>query len=456
MTRARTATIAANRFGLGARPRELEAIGHDPKGWLLAQVERPAAPSATALPSSRDILQSLQEARIEKTQDVEGAQAMLRASADTFRAQAMAAIRRAVDAEDSFHERLVRFWSNHFAVSADKAQTVALAATLEYEAIRPNVSGRFADLLLAVERHPAMLLYLDNQRSVGPRSPAARFAARRRERAESPGLNENLAREILELHTLGVEGGYTQADVTAFAGVLTGWSVGGGPGRLAEGEPGTFEFRELIHEPGDKVILGRRYREDGIGEGERVLSDLARHPATADFIAVKLARHFVSDDPPAAMAARLATVFRDSDGDLPQLYAALIDSPEAWQAQAAKFKTPQEYVISSLRAFGFAPQREAALLGSLELLGQRPYTPGSPAGWPDTARHWLNPSALMARIEWAQAVSRRVAGFVDPIGVMESTIAAMASDATLHAVAAAESAEQGLTLLLASPEFQRR
>ncbi len=196
---------------------------------------------------------------------------------------------------------------------------LGLAGAFEREAIRPHVLGNFTDLLLAVEQHPAMLLYLDNYLSVGPGSRLARMAARRQTERKI-GINENLAREILELHTLGVNGGYTQQDVTTFAQVLTGWSIGGNFGRLQDGEPGQFTFREALHEPGAKTVLGKRYSEDGESEGKAVLRDVAAKPATATFIATKLARHFIADEPPPAAVEKLAKSFTKSHGDLPTVY----------------------------------------------------------------------------------------------------------------------------------------
>jgi uncharacterized protein (DUF1800 family) len=244
-----------------------------------------------------------------------------------YRAQVLARTISAVLTQRPFAERLVHFWGNHFAISADKGIVLGLAGTLENEAIRPRVNGRFVDLLTAVEQHPAMIAFLDNQYSVGPNSRAARFLEMRNT-GRQLGINENLAREILELHTLGVNGGYTQTDVTTFAKVITGWSIGGGKGRLAGGVPGRFFFRENVHEPGAKSFLGKTYAEEGQAQGEAVLADLARHPATANFIATKLVRHFIADDPPPAAVARVAHAFTKSGGDLPQVYAALIEAPK--------------------------------------------------------------------------------------------------------------------------------
>ncbi len=257
--------------------------------------------------------------------------------------EATARLSQAVQTDRPFVERLTHFWTNHFAVSIDKVAVLGIAGAFEREAIRPNVLGNFTDLLLAVERHPAMLLYLDNHLSVGLNSRAAQAVGRRRSKSNVPrqlGLNENLAREILELHTLGVNGGYTQQDVTTFAEVITGWSIGGDSGRAPkrlrgdDGEPGKFLFRPTIHEPGAKTVLGKRYAESDEKQGEAVLRDVAKMPATATFIATKLARHFIADDPPPGAVEALAKSFTKSRGDLPSVYRTLIE-PEGRMVAAA-------------------------------------------------------------------------------------------------------------------------
>ena len=380
-----------------------------------------------------------------------------------YRAQVLARVQSAAATDRPFAERLVHFWSNHFAVSADKGVVYGLAGTLENEAIRAHVNGRFLDLLTAVEQHPAMIAFLDNQYSVGQDSEAAqkaRRAAARRFAAATPkrqfGINENLAREILELHTLGVNGGYSQADVTSFAQIITGWSIGGGNGRLAGGAPGQFYFRDNLHEPGAKTFLGTTYRQTGQAQGEAVLADLSRHPATARFIATKLVRHFIADEPPAAAVERVAAAFLKSGGDLPRVYAALIDAPEAWQSEARKFKTPQEFVFSSLRALHVSPQKPQEVIRSFELLGQRQYAPGSPAGWPDNAKSWDGSDALMHRVLWATRFADTFDRGADPIELAASSLGAYARPETLTALRRAASSGQALALLLMSPEFQRR
>jgi uncharacterized protein (DUF1800 family) len=309
-----------------------------------------------------------------------------------------------------------------------------------------------------------MILYLDNQTSMGASSPAANFV--RRNRGRELGMNENLAREILELHTLGVDGGYGQADVVELAKVLTGWSIGGelglvgGRGPLARfggdaGAPGEFHFRTLMHEPGDKTVLGKRYQEQGAEEGEAVLRALALHPKTASHIATKLARHFVADEPPPALVERLADTYLGNDGDLPSVYRALIEAPECWREPNAKFKTPHDFVLSAYRALDVAPNDLQPITAFLTQAGQRPYAPGSPAGWPDTAANWNGGDALIKRIELAAAAGRRVGERIDPLARAGEVLGALGEHTTM-AIREANDRAQGFALLLASPEFMRR
>ncbi len=270
----------------------------------------------------------------------------------------------------------------------------------------------------------------------------ARSAGERRGR----GLNENLGRELMELHTLGVGGGYTQKDVTELARILSGWSIG---------EDGTFLFRPRAHEPGEKVLLGVRYPEAGMEEGEHALDALARHSATARHVAVQLARHMVADSPPPALVDRLARVFSETDGDLGAVTRTLVTSDEVWQADASKVKSPNELVVSALRALSF-DLPDDALLASLGLLGQRPFAAPSPAGWPDTAADWLASDALLQRSWWAVSLGRRAGGNVDARKALETTFGQSADPALGQAVARAPSAAEATAMLVASPAFQRR
>ncbi|MFT3752582.1 MAG: DUF1800 family protein [Paludibacter sp.] len=464
------AVIAANRFGLGARPGELRQAQSDPRGWLKTQLQgaRALPPSIKALAPATQVFQeqveALKERRAAQQAAAEGT-AVARPQAgnrrnvilDHYLSQVAARYRLAVQSDESFRERLVHFWSNHFAVSMDKNVVAALAGTLENEAIRPNLHLGFHDLLLAADSHPAMILYLDNQASTGPNSQLAQQVRRRAKQERKVDINENLAREILELHTLGVAGGYTQMDVTSFAKVLSGWSIGGDQGRLLNGgTPGQFVFREALHEPGKQTVLGKAYRQDGIEQPRAVLRDLARHPATAQHIATKLVRHFVADEPPAAAVAKVSQVFRDSDGHLPTVHAAVVDCAEAWASSPRKFKTPHDFVVSTFRALDYVPERPAQMLAPFELLGQRPWTPGSPAGWDDLAGRWDGADALMKRIEWATQIGQRVGVRQSPLSLAEQSLGAALNEHTRMALAGAADAAQGLTLWLVSPEFQRR
>ena len=300
-----------------------------------------------------------------------------------------------------------------------------------------------------------MLLYLDNHLSVGPHSQAA-ARLERRDSERRLGVNENLAREILELHTLGVGGGYTQADVTTFAEVLTGWSIGDLRGRFPGGEPGRFLFRAEVHEPGAKVLLNTRYADTGFGQGIAVMNDLARQPATARFIATKLARHFIADEPPPAAVTRLEGAFTASEGDLPTLYRALIESREAWSVPLPKYKTPNDYITSAYRGLELPVEAGKGPLAPFELLGQRNWQPGSPAGWPDRSADWDGASALMKRIEWADALGARLGSRLDAQELAPALLGANLTAATRTAVARATSGPQAVTLLLAAPEFMRR
>ena len=460
--------IAANRFGLGARPGEFGKIDQDPKSWLVDQLQGPSRlPSELAdLPPSSQILVEVQQVREMRRNDKardddQPAPDVVQRFGSVVRKhylkQTEARFRVTTGTDYPFHERLVHFWSNHFAVSADKQPVSALAGAFENEAIRPNIGGSFYDLLLAVEKHPAMIVYLDNQRSIGPGSKTGKRANRWGSNKEV-GLNENLAREILELHTLGVDGGYTQEDVTTFAKVITGWSIGGGGpnNRFAEGTPGEFEFRESIHEPGNHVVLGKTYRQSGVRQGEAVLRDLSRHPATARHIATKLATHFASDDPPPSLVERLETVFLRSEGSLSALHEELVFAAEPWQQTFGKYKTPKDFVVSAFRAFDRTPEDGRTVVGALDLMGQTPYRPGSPAGWPDTADHWGGADALYKRIEWSNTVARLAGSRVNPLALGEDVLGPALGEHSRTAIARAENAEQGLTLLLMSPEFQRR
>ena len=463
------ALIAATRFGFAARAGDLAVIGRDPRGWALAQLgHRPAAlagklpSSATMVVAEFEMRRERREAKGERAEnggrrfadsgprqdapqrDETGAN---RAFNERVKAVYLAEIGARMDAaatsDAPLLERLTHFWSNHFTVSILRPAIRGFAAAFEREAIRPNVTGRFVDLALAVARHPAMLLYLDNAMSIGPDS----MVGQRRDK----GLNENLGRELLELHTLGVDGGYTQKDVEALARILTGWSVA----QLQDPDPGSFMFRARIHEPGNKVLLGRSFAENGEGEAEQAIQFLAYHPATATHIATKLARHFIADDPPKDSVERIARVFRDSGGDLRQVTAAVVKEDAAWQTPFAKLRTPTEMVIAAARVTGFTPPPEM-LVGGLKQLDQMPFFAPSPAGWPDAAANWISPEAVLRRAQWCETFAARMADPPDPVELANAAFGDALPDETLQAIRRAPSRRTGVALLLASPQFQRR
>jgi uncharacterized protein (DUF1800 family) len=318
-----------------------------------------------------------------------------------------------------------------------------MAGGYEREAIRPYVLGRFADMLQAAEGHPAMLLYLNNALSIGPNS----VAGINRDR----GLNENLAREILELHTLGVRTVYSQTDVIGFAKILTGWTI-----RETVSDPdhgGEFVFLRRAHEPGSQTVIGRDYPDNGVEQGRAVLADLARHPATARNIATKLARHFVADEPPPALVDRLASRFLDTDGDLKEVARVLVAAPEAWATEQAKIKRPAEWVVAALRATGQNGEI-GRIVGGLNLLGEPLWRPPSPKGFPDDTAAWL--AGLAQRLDIANTFAQRTADRLDPPAIAEAAIGPLASPETRRAIASAESKPQALTMLLMAPEFLRR
>jgi len=494
-----TAAIALNRFGLGARADE--APPANPKNWLLGQFDAyqpmPAAWAAqpTSLAIAADLADERQQAMANaatnatasganagsapnlasNTDDARKAarqaanKAQRMETRDTYRAAVNARVASALTTPAPFVERLVHFWSNHFAVSIDKGRVAPFAGAFEAEAIRPYVLGRFEDMLVAVERHPAMQLFLDQTRSVGPDSVAALRAAQRNPNRK-PGLNENLAREIMELHTLGVRSGYTQDDVTEFARAMTGWSIAAAQGPQANNAsnannagtapPGAFMFRPQLHEPGTRTIMGRRYDQPGEGQTLAVLHDLSSAPATATHIATKLARHFVADNPPPDVVDQLATVFMRSRGDLPTVYRALIDSDAAWSPVAVKFKSPWEWTVSSMRGLGVHNLNDGAntvqMAPVLTQLGQQVWRPGSPAGYDDIAASWAAPDALVRRVEIAQRFAARVGDRLDARSLGQTLTAGSLSQPTQLAVSRAESASTALALLLVSPDFQRR
>jgi uncharacterized protein (DUF1800 family) len=462
------AVLALHRFGMGPRPGSIAAIEADPRGALIAELERPPAGliAASALPSSAIAFRTVADANAkrqaqlivakraqEKAQRMAMApstsEAVLKEGAEVadpgrqfYLDEAKIRIEAALDAEIGLTERLVWFWSNHFCISADKIQS--MSGAYEREAIRPHVLGRFADMLLAVEGHPAMLFYLDNWVSMGPNSIAGINRSR--------GLDENLARETLELHTLGVRSGYTQDDVIAFANVLTGWTLVP-PGDNPE-HGGEFIFNPRLHEPGAQKVLGKSYEDETVEQGRAVLRDLAGHPATATHVASKLARHFIADTPPPALVERMTKVFVDTEGDLKEVAKAMVLSDEAWTQPVSKLKRPSEWVVGMVRAAGSTKTNAKRFTDGQALLGEPLWRPPSPKGFPDDEASWID--GVGRRLDIANNFAERVSERADPQDVVENVLGSCVSSEVMQAVGRAESRQQALALLFMSPEFQRR
>ena len=436
-----SATIALNRFGLGARPGEAASIA-DPRRWLLDQLTAPPAPlpHEAALPDSAAVARDVLAFR------------SMSGKAKRMAARAYGRDRVQADREAWWTSRLItpapffhRWWAffgNHFTVSAAKRTVSPFWGVYQRDALRPHVLGRFEDLVLAAVQHPAMILYLDNQRSVGPRS---RAGTRR-----GAGRNENLAREILELHTLGVSGGYTQDDIQGLARVLTGWSVA----RSADGLSGAgFQFWQRAHEPGSKRVLGEDVGE-GRAAGEALLRRMANHPSTRRFVCHKLAVHFVRDVPPKRLVRAMEQAWQASGGTLTEVGKALVSHPDAWDPTLGKVKSPQDLVASLGRAVGATDGATAAQWA--QRLGQPEHAAPSPAGWSDTAHDWLGAETTLSRIDAAtKAAQARRDPPLDPAALGPDLLGA-AYGGRLAAEINASDARIGAILLFASPAFQRR
>jgi uncharacterized protein (DUF1800 family) len=483
----RDAALALHRFGFGPRPGSIAAVTSDPRGALLSELDRPnvgQVPNTGLMTGGqisrvtfefnqeRQAKQRLEERRkeaakqeaakraaevaasdnaeMEKSMEAKSMEAAAPAAPpnpppqtpmrENFIREAKAHYDAAMNAEIGFVERLVWFWSNHFCVNADGT---VQAGAYEREAIRPHVLGRFVDMLLAAESHPAMLVYLDNIQSTGPNSVAGINQNR--------GLNENLAREILELHTLGVRTVYTQEDVTSFAKVITGWTLLTTATNPHNG--GEFLYHPRMHEPGAQTVLGKSYRDTGVEQGRAVLTDLARHPATAKHIATKLARHFIADEPPPALVERLTQRFIETEGDLWQVSKALLGAPESWLPERAKIKRPSEWLVAMRRAAGLGGLPGPILQGT-NRLGEPLWRPPAPKGFSDHNDAWLD--GLAHRLDTANAFAQNTAERLDPNVVMETGLGPLASPETRQAVARAENKAQALTFIIMAPEFQRR
>ncbi|WGI21138.1 DUF1800 domain-containing protein [Amylibacter sp. IMCC11727] len=453
------ATKAAFRFGYGFAAGEADVRDVDA---LLRQVtEADAGIAAYAGPSFADRAQLMRDylkhKRAAKKGDA-GAKPLLRASNKERNALRAADMRRvfgrALYAGQGFRERLVFFWADHFTVVPKSRLEQTVWGSYQEEAIRPHVNGSFGDMLVAAATHPSMLLFLDQVRSIGPNSKAAKNGKKRR---KVKGLNENLAREVMELHTLGVGGAYSQTDVRQAAELLTG---------LVVGEDGA-KFLPRWAEPGAEDVLGKRYGGDPakMSDIEAFLRDLALHPDTARHVAQKLVVHFISDEPDPKLVDELTRVYTNTDGDLPSVYGAMLDHPAAWVDLGQKARQPFEFMVASLRALGIAQadfddlatgQVNRGLNLPLNSMGQPLRSAPGPNGWPEEPEAWITAQGLASRLQWALAISRRLGRDTDPRDFVELALRELAGGSLKFAVGGAEQREEGLTLVLASPEFNRR
>jgi uncharacterized protein (DUF1800 family) len=451
---------AGVRFGIGASAADIDAMGDDPRGWLTAQLdETPPAPEAAVPPDIQSIAkpffeQAVVARRAVVQNDVEAAQKARQARRQAGRlmnsALSIASVENLAAAAESsfpFRERLIRFWHNHFAVQSTSRQGKVLLPFFANSAISPFVTLPFHQMLTTVSQHPAMLLYLDNVRSTGPNSPLGL--------SRNLGLNENLAREILELHTLGVNGGYTQKDVRELAEALTGWRIG---------KPTNEEtawrslFRPARHEPGGATILGQNYPDKSERTAEHILRDLAKHPSTARHIATKLARHFVDDNPPEAAIQKLERCWLETEGDLGEVSRILVGLDEPRTSLFSKLKQPGDFVLSSLRALDVdvTPMLANLAVAHQKTMGQPLLDPPGPQGWYDTAADWSDPGSLARRVDWGVALASAAGDRVDALAAMERNLGSFATRDTRLAIERAPTRQEAAAILIASPLFQRR
>jgi len=449
-----SATLSAIRYGYGLR------VGEPPPGGPDALIGQLAKPD----PAKRRFSGSHRTGRLrlfrenrrlyrEKQKGKPGTEFRHKLLEKRVRAQKAEDVRsmilRPMLSPHGFRERLVAFWADHFAVQA-KNRTIRLALPLMFdEAIRPNIAGRFADMLIAVTRQPAMLAFLDQGVSTGPGSVIGRITGR--------GLNENLARELLELHTLGVDAGYTQQDVREFAELLTG---------LSFGDAG-FKFRPGASEPGAETVLGKSYGGNGpsLDDIDAALEDLSLRPETAHHLARKLAVHFIGPDPDPALVRRMAGAYLASGGALPVLYETMLADPSAWAGIGAKIKPPHEFVVSTLRALAVEEATirswnnhrvRKLLAGPMTAMGQPPFRPPGPDGWPEEAASWITPARLAARLNWVSGMAAAFGSGRDPRDLLRTSLGELASPELQFVVNGAESRIAGTALIFASPEFNRR
>ena len=436
------AAMAFNRFGLGGRPDD--AIPSSPAAWLIGQLSAPDPYNGGGLPDTPTALAFFASIRAANltgpTQNYQIVQ-LLNTEIDSV-------MQNALTTKMPFRERLVWFWANHFALMAQELEVAVCAGAFIREAIRPHVTGTFKDMLLAVMQHPAMLVNLNNDCSAGPNSVAAQRC--QITGCASSGINENLARECLELHTLGVNGGYTQADVDALAMLISGWTVN------IKTQPMGFVFNAQMHEPTAQTLMGVSYPPTQAG-GIAALTWLATQPATYRHLATQLVTHFVSDTPAAADIASVAAALASTGGNLAAAATVVVNLPSAWQPYA-KLRTPVEYVMAAMRAVGLnasVPGVAGCARLSAAALGEAIWQPPFPNGYSDLAADWTGPAQMLLRADYINAFAS-AAGSPDPVALAASSLGPLLRPSTVTAMNAAVTIHDKLSLLFLSPEFQRR
>ncbi len=448
------AAIAVHRFGLGARPGRNR--GGERRSQSLAggadqatSAEQPVAPDGSAFANSGTLVRQEQDMiaqrRAIKAGDTEVQKKLGAGRLKIFADEMAGRFNLGFTTKRPFAEHLVWFWTNHFTVSVTAGRTLNFAGAFEREAIRPYIADKFENMLLAVASHPAMLVYLNNNASIGPDSPAGQFTGR--------GRNENLGRELMELYSLGVDGGYTQTDVIALANILTGWG-------LDPDAPSGFGFFANRHEPGAQTLRGKNYASDLKG-GIQAVRDLAHDPHTARHIATKFATYFIADEPSPQSVAQLETVFNKTGGDLKALAIAAVEDDAAWAPKPNKMRSPVEYVTAAYRLLDLPRndsdgQQTRGAMASARAMGEFPMTASSPKGWPLTSDAWSGPDAVLNRIEWAKQLGGRMPPDFSAAQVAERGLGPLVSSSTKTAMARAESQGDALALFVSSPEFQRR
>lgn len=437
----------ACRLGFGVDAAKAPAVIADAKAHFLRQLAEPPvfdAPDLLTTNSAMDLF--VARAAVLKSGGDPVALARFPVGAQIMECDLEVRLARIMDTDQPLIERLALHWINHFTAAIGAQPLSYFLSSFEREAIRPHMLGRFADLLIAATTHPAMLVYLNNRNSIGPNSPRGARARK--------GLNENHAREVLELHSLGVNGGYTQADIIELAKALTGWTIDIDPHHEKTADQ-RRAFEPSVHEPGARTVMGRQYPDTGREQALDILRDVAARPATARYVTHRMVAHFLGDSAPPALEARLAQTFLDTDGDLLKVTSALVTDDAIWSMPLAKIRPPIEFMAASAQLLRAVPANPRPLV-SLQMMGQPYMNAAAPNGWPEADEAWAAPDAWKSRLDWAAQVSARVERPIAPAAAIERAFGDALSAETRAAVLGGATAAQSLTLLLLSPEFQRR